>query len=76
MNKFTSVLAAIALAATSSASPAVEETDDKRNAHRTHTSKEHVDKAKTPSGEAVAHAERHGAHAQKAGLNAEKDQKK
>lgn len=76
MNKLTSVLAAIALAATSSASPAMEETDDKRNAHRTHISKERVDKAKAPSRDAKAHTERHEAHAQKAGLDAEKDQKK
>lgn len=72
MHKLTSVLAAIALAATSSASPAVEETTDKRNAHRAHASKV----TEVPSGKAKAHTERHGTHAQKARLDAKKDQKK
>jgi hypothetical protein len=43
MNKFASVLTAIALAATSGASSAVEETTDKRNAHRTQASKHYTD---------------------------------
>ncbi len=76
MHKLTSVLAAIALAATSSASPAVEETTDKRNAHRAHASKEHVEKTEIPSGKAKAHAERHGTHAPNTRLDAKKDRKK
>jgi hypothetical protein len=47
MNKFASVLAAIALAATSGASSAAEETTDKRNAHRAQASKHHTDTTKT-----------------------------
>jgi Ni/Co efflux regulator RcnB len=54
MNKFASVLAAIALAATSSASSAVEETTDKRNAHRTQASKHHTDAMKTYTREGKA----------------------
>jgi Ni/Co efflux regulator RcnB len=54
MNKFASVLAAIALAATSSASSAVEETTDKRNAHRTQASKHHSDAMKTYTREGKA----------------------
>jgi hypothetical protein len=55
MNRFASVLAAIALAATSGASSAVEETTDKRNAHRTQASKHLMDAAKTYSREVKAH---------------------
>jgi hypothetical protein len=55
MDKFTSVLAAIALAATSSTSSAIEETTEKRNAHRAQALKQHTaDKAKTPAKEAKA----------------------
>jgi Ni/Co efflux regulator RcnB len=61
MNKFTSVLAAIALAATSNASSAVEETTDKRNAHRAQALKQHtVDKAKTPAKEAKTRSAQRG----------------
>jgi hypothetical protein len=61
MNKFTSVLAAIALAATSSANSAVEETTDKRNAHRAQALKQHtVDKVNTPAKEAKARSAQGG----------------
>ena len=54
MNKFASVLAAIALAATSGASSAVEETTDKRNAHRTQAPKHHANTMRTYTREAKA----------------------
>lgn len=61
MNKFTSVLAAIALAATSSTSSSVEETTEKRNAHRAQALKQHkTDKAKTPTKEAKARSAQGG----------------
>ncbi|SEK32343.1 hypothetical protein [Nitrosovibrio tenuis] len=78
MNKLTSVLAAIALAATSSTSTsaAVEETTDKRTAHRAAASKRNADKTRIPAREAKSHAGQDEPHALKARVLLEEDQKK
>ena len=75
MNKFASVLAAIALAATSGASSAVEETTDKRNAHRTQASKHHANTTKTYAREAKANPVQEQDEIRKAELIPEKDRK-
>lgn len=75
MNKFASVLAAIGLAATSGASSAVEETTDKRNAHRTQASKHHTDATKTYSREGKANPAQEQDETRKAEVIPKKDRK-